>query len=97
MKEKDIEILNQLEPDEKFFGCLDYAISHGSTDLLALMINKHSNEPELMRIISNNLLANVLEKAPTSDFVSYVLREYVSGFTYEDQEGKIYRFVLEEK
>ena len=97
MKEKDVEILNQIEPDENFFCCLDYAISHANTELLDLMLKKFSNNNEFKRIISNNLLANVIEKAPTSDFVRYVLNEYVSGFTYEDQQGKTYRFVLGDK
>ena len=97
MKEKDVELLHQIEPDENIFGCLDYAISQGSMELLDLILNVHSKNPEFLRIISNNLLANSLEKAPSSDFVRYVLNKYVDGFVYEDQEGKKYRFVLEEK
>ena len=97
MKEKDVEIINQIEPDENFFCCLDYAIAHADYELIDVMLNKHWDNQLFRKAISNNLLANVLEKAPTSDFIRDVLNRYVSGFTYEDQHGKTYRFFLEDK
>lgn len=42
-------------------------------------------------------MANVLEKAPTSAFVEYVLEDVVSSFKYVDSEGKTYKFLLEGK
>lgn len=96
MKNKDTEVLSQIEPDENFFGCLDYSILHADRTLLSHMLNKHWHNPVFKKIISNNLLANTLEKSPSTDFIRYVMNEFVDGFVYEDQEGKIFKFLLEE-
>ena len=96
MREREIEVLKKLVPDDNLFSCLDYSIATGDEVLLTHILTKHCN-PEVRKIIGNNLLANVLEKAPTSAFVEYVLDNVAQSFEYVDSEGKTYKFLLEEK
>ena len=93
MKEKDIEVLSELE-DENFYGGLDYSINKGKIDTLDSLLKEEWSNQVFRNAIANNLLANVIEKAPTSAFVKYVMDLYVSEFSYVDQQGKKYRFVL---
>ena len=87
---KKAELLKKIEDDENYFSTLDYAIAHADYELLDFMLKKHWDNQLFRKAISNNLLANILEKAPISDFIRYVLDRYDSGFTYEDQHGKTY-------
>ena len=94
MKEKDSEILKLIENDENYFSTLDYAIAHADYKLLDFMLKKHSDNQLFKRAISNSLLANVLSKAPNTDFIQQVLKNYVSSFDCKDVEGNEYVFHL---
>lgn len=95
MKENDKDLLSELE-DANFYGALDYAISHANYQLLDLLLKDQWSNQSFRKAISNNLLSNVLEKSPSSEFCKKVINNLVSDFTYEDLEGNAYHFILEE-
>ncbi|MDY6396560.1 MAG: hypothetical protein SPL22_02425 [Treponema sp.] len=90
---KNSEILNQIEKEE-YFSALDWSIDHSDFELLDYMLKKHWDNQSFRKAISNSLLANVLSKAPNTDFIQQVLKNYVSSFDYKDVEGNEYVFHL---
>ncbi len=93
MKEKDKELLSQLE-DKNFYGALDYIISKGNIEALDSVLKEPWKNETFRKAISNNLLVNVLEKSPTSEFIKHIMENYVSDFSYKSLEGEKFHFIL---
>lgn len=50
MREKEIEVLKKLVPDDNLFSCLDYSIATGDEVMLSHILSKHCN-PEVEKLL----------------------------------------------
>ena len=80
MKEKDIEVLSELE-DENFYGGLDYSINKGKIDTLDSLLKEEWSNQVFRNAIANNLsvvlkqLADKMEEAKATIKITEQMQE----------------------